>query len=135
MKHMIAVMYVMMAIVLIVGTWIIITLKRENNRLEPKAKKYDEICSGVKAALWVDRTLLHGPEESDWMAVTAKEIEDDRQMLFRKLGATIGGDDSYVMLQRCLPQPFPMDTWRGCIATNDNVCLRALLQQAHDAIP
>lgn len=110
-----------------------VSLDREVDRLVPLAKKYGEICGGVKAALWVDTTKLHDTEDSAWL--TPKEIEDDRKALFRRVGATIGGDDSYVMLQRCMPKPFPMDAWRSCIAANDNVCLRGVLTQAMDSIP
>jgi len=130
MKHMTAVMIVMTAIVLASAAFTTISLKREVNRLEPKAKKYDEICGGVRGALRTDITLLHDTDNPAWM--TPKQVEDDRRALYRRVGSTVGGDDSYVMLQRCMPSPFPMEAWRSC---DNDVCLRAILQQAHDSIP
>jgi hypothetical protein len=118
---------------LVVVFTLVIKANREADRLAPLARKYNEICGGVKAALWVDMTMLH--DTGDPQQLTPEQVDEDRRALFRKVGATIGGDDSFVMLQRCIPQPFPMDAWRRCIAANDYACLRALLQQAHDAIP
>lgn len=133
MKHMNVVLYTMMVGALAVGLWITITLRRENRQLAVKAQKYDEICGGVKAALYVDMTLLH--DTDDPPRLTQKQVDDHRHLLYERVGNTIGGDDSLVMLGRCLPNPFPMDAWRDCAAVNNDVCLRALLKQAYESIP
>ena len=125
-----SVIIVVCAVVLGSGAYAIISLHRENNRLEPRALKYDEICAGVKSALWVDIKLLH--DTDDPPRLTPKQVEDDRRLLYGRVGSTIGGDDSYVMLERCMPHPFPMDAWRAC---HDDACLRATLKQAMDSIP
>jgi hypothetical protein len=126
-------MIVMFTLALGGAAYMLINLKRENNRLEPRAKKYDEICAAVKSALWVNMTLLHDTDNPP--RLTPAQVETDRRMLYEKVGATIGGDDSYVMLQRCMPQPFPMDAWDGCRSKNDDVCLRRILKQAMESIP
>lgn len=117
------------AIALAIAAYFIIALRRENSELKPRALKYDEICAGVKSALWVDITMLH--DTDDPPRLTPQQVEDDRKHLLARVGSTIGGDDSYVMLGRCMPQPFPMDAWRAC---RDDACLRAILKQAMDSI-
>jgi hypothetical protein len=63
--------------------------------------------------------------------LTPQQVEDDRKHLLARVGSTIGGDNSYVMLGCCMPQPFPMDAWRAC---RDDACLGAILKQAMDSI-
>lgn len=106
------------------------TLNRQVDRLTPKAKKYAEICGAVKAALLTDRSMIHDTDNPAWL--TPQQIEDERRHLYDRVGNARGGDDSKVMLDRCMPQPFPMDAWRAC---TDDACLRMILKQAMDSIP
>lgn len=121
---------VVCAIVGVAATYIAITLSRKVDRLEPRAKKYDELCESVRSALHTDITLLHDTDNPPWL--TPQQVDDDRRTLYRRVGSTSGGDDSYAMLGRCMPHPFPMDAWRAC---HDDACLRATLKQAMDSIP
>lgn len=109
-----------------------LSVSRQNliTELEPRAKKYDEICNGVRWALHTDMGLLH--DTDDPPRLTSKQVEDERRHLYERVGNTIGGDDSYVMLERCMPHPFPLDAWRAC---SSDPCLRTVLQQAMDSIP
>lgn len=95
-------------------------LQREIDTLAPQARKYQEICRGVKAALRVDRTLLQSERERD---LVVARIAGDR-----------GGDDSFIMLERCLPMPFPIEAWDRCRMGNDVPCMIALLQRVEDSI-
>jgi len=95
-------------------------LQREIDTLTPRAHKYQEICHGVKAALRVDRTLLQSERERD---LVVSRIAGDR-----------GGDDSFIMLERCLPMPFPIEAWERCRASNDVPCMITLLQRAENSI-
>ena len=95
-------------------------LQREIDTLTPRAHKYQEICHGVKAALRVDRVLLQSERERD---LVVARVAGDR-----------GGDDSFIMLERCLTMPFPIEAWERCRASNDFPCMIGLLQRAEDSI-
>jgi hypothetical protein len=107
-------------LVIVASLFAVMHYERRLDKLEPLAQKYRSICGGVKAALYVDRRMLHSPR--------------DREILIGKFAGTCG-DDSYVMLERCLPAPFPMEAWNGCSTRGDDTCLEALLKQAEDSIP
>ena len=91
------------------------------DELAPIAQKYRSICGGVKATLFVDRRMLHTNDH-------------ERDVLLGRLGGDCG-DDSAVMLERCLPEPFPMEKWRRCVETHDVTCLDAMLAAAEASIP
>ena len=88
------------------------------DEIAPQAQKYRSICGGVKATLFVDRRLLHS----------------DRQVMIDRFGGSCG-DDSAVMLERCLPEPFPMAAWRRCVEVHDDNCLDMILDSAEVSIP
>lgn len=94
-------------------------LQREIDTLAPQARKYQEICGGVKAALRVDRALLQSDRERD---LVVARIAGDR------------GDDSFIMLERCLPMPFPLEAWERCRASNDVPCMIELLQRVENSV-
>lgn len=94
-------------------------LQAEIDVLAPQARKYQEICGGVKAALRVDRTLLRS--------------ERERDLVVARLAGN-QGDDSFVMLERCLPAPFPMEAWERCRANNNYECMETLLGSAEASI-
>lgn len=94
--------------------------QRQIDELEPQARKYQEICGAVKNALHIDQTFLH--------------TEADRELLRQRIGSD-RGDESYVMLERCMPFPFPMESWDVCLAGRDVACLSTLLRRAEESIP
>ena len=95
-------------------------LQREIDTLAPQARKYQEICRGVKAALRIDRALL--------------QSERERDLVVTRVAGDHGGGDSFLMLERCLPIPFPIEAWDRCRTGNDVPCMIALLQRVEDSI-
>lgn len=87
--------------------------------LTPLAQRYRSICLGVRSQLAQDRRLLDN--------LHARE-----KMLSSFAGAC--GDDSFVMLERCLPQPFPMEAWERCASDHDDGCLARILESAERSI-
>jgi len=66
------------------GTYVNIKLKKQVDQLEPKAKKYEEICGAVKAALRTDRSMIHDTDDPAWL--TPQQIEDERRHLYDRVG-------------------------------------------------
>lgn len=94
--------------------------ERRARLLEPMAVKYEEICGGVRATLYVDRQLLRNVH--------------DREIILGKFGGSCG-DDGFVMLERCLPKPFPRAAWDACVERHDDECLAAMLKTAEESLP
>ena len=98
-----------------------ISLKREVRQLEPKAKKYDEVCGYVKSALHTDRNLL-----------TFDKNTHDR-MLADFAGNHIG--DGMQMLDWCVPnvKEFVSEI-RRCDGLNDDACIDRVFQAMEKSI-
>lgn len=97
-------------------------LQHEIDTLAPQARKYQEMCRGVKVALRGDRTLLQS------------ERERERDLVVARVAGDHGGGDSFLMLERCLPMPFPIEAWRRCRESNDVPCMIALLQRVENSV-
>jgi len=89
-------------------------------QLEPRAKKFDDICGLAKSAIFVDRTML--------------KTEDDRKLLFSKFAGHYIGD-GFAMLQWCIPnvETF-VDEFRRCQNIDDYKCLDRVLESMSAAI-
>lgn len=98
----------------------IIVLRREVDRLTPKAEKFDSICSLAQTALLVDRQRLEDPRLRD-------------PMIADFAGSRIG--DGYAMLEWCIPDvATPVAEIRRCAAAGDYRCIERTLRTMEESI-
>lgn len=94
--------------------------RRQLAPFEVKAKKFDEVCSLVKASLRTDRSLL--------------KTDTERKLLFSRFAENYIGD-SYQMLEWCVPHAKEfVEEFRRCGIAGDYACVDQVLRRMMESV-